>query len=93
MTTGLVVVAGATGLFVAYALQVGAAEHLTSRRRIGIAIILTVVAIALGQLGIWQYARSEGGVLPLADYLGEVFGLLVPLEFAAGIVAAWLVAR
>ncbi len=93
VTTGLVVVAGATGLFVAYALQVGAGEHLTSRRRIGIAIVLTVGAIALGQLGIWQYARSEGGVLPLIDYLGEVFGLLVPVQFAAGIVAAWLVAR
>jgi hypothetical protein len=93
VTTGLVVVAGATGIFVAYALQVGAAEHLTSRRRIGIAVVLTVVAIALGQVGLWQYARSEGGVLPLVEYLGEVFGLLVPLEFAAGIVAAWLVAR
>lgn len=93
VTTGLVVVAGATGLFVAYALQIGAAEHLTSRRRIAIAIVLTVVAIALGQLGIWQYARSEGGVLPLIDYLGEVFGLLVPVQFAAGVVAAWLVGR
>ena len=58
-----------------------------------IAIVLTVAAIALGQLGIWQYARSEGGVLPLVDYLGEVFGLLVPVQFGAGIVAAWLVAR
>ena len=93
VTTGLVVVAGATGLFVAYALQVGAGRHLTSRRRIVIAIVLTVAAIALGQLGIWQYARSEGGVLPLVDYLGEVFGFLVPVQFGAGIVAAWLVAR
>ena len=92
-TTGLVVVAGATGLFVAYALQVGAADRLTTRRRIGLAIGITVVAIALGQLGVWQYARSEGGVLPLIDYLGEVFGLLVPLQFAAGIVAAALIAR
>jgi hypothetical protein len=66
-TTGLVVVAGATGLFVAYALQVGAGDRLTTRRRIGLAVGLTVVAIALGQLGVWQYARSEGGVLPLID--------------------------
>jgi hypothetical protein len=92
-TTGLVVVAGATGLLIAYALQVGAGDHLTSRRRIALAVGLTVLAIALGQLGVWQYARSEGGVLPLIDYLGEVFGLLVPLQFAAGIVAAALVAR
>jgi hypothetical protein len=92
-TTGLVVVAGATGLFIAYALQVGAGDHLTTRRRIVIAVVLTVVAIAFGQLGVWQYARSEGGVLPLIDYLGDVFGLLVPLQFAAGIVAAALIAR
>ena len=92
-TTGLVVVAGATGLFIAIALQVGAGDHLTSRRRIALAVGLTVVAIALGQLGVWQYARSEGGVLPLIDYLGEVFGLLVPLQFAAGTVAAALIAR
>jgi hypothetical protein len=92
-TTGLVVVAGATGLLIAYALQVGAGDHLTSRRRIVLAVGFTVLAIALGQLGVWQYARSEGGVLPLIDYLGEVFGLLVPLQFVAGIVAAALVAR
>jgi hypothetical protein len=92
-TTGLVIVAGATGLFIALALQVGAGDHLVSRRRIALAIVITVLAIALGQLGVWQYARSEGGVLPLIDYLGEVFGLLVPLQFAAGIVAAGLIAR
>jgi hypothetical protein len=92
-TTGLVVVAGATGLFVALALQVGAGQHLSSRRRVVLALVLTVVAIALGQLGVWQYARSEGGVLSLVDYLGEVFGPLVPLQFAAGAVAAWLIAR
>jgi hypothetical protein len=93
ITTGLVVVAGATGLFVAYALQVGAGEHLASRRRILLAVVLVVVAIAFGQLGLWQYARNEGGVLPLTDYLDAVFGLLVPVQFAAGIVAAWVVAR
>ncbi len=93
VTTGLVVVAGATGLGIALALQIGAGEHLTSRRRIVLAIALAGVAIALGQLGIWQYARSEGGVLSLGAYLGEVFGLLVPLQFGAGVVAAGLVAR
>ena len=32
-------------------------------------------------------AGREGGVLPLVDYLGEVFGPLVPLEFVAAVVA------
>ena len=34
------------------------------------AVGLSVAAVALGQLGLWQYARTEGGVLPPLDYLG-----------------------
>ena len=59
-----------------------------------IAIVLAVAAVALGQLGIWQYARTEGGVLPLVDYLGEV--VRAPRARSSSrrrIVAAWLVAR
>ena len=93
ITTGLLVVAGATGWGIAAALGIGAGEHLSSRRRVALAVALGVGAVALGQLGLWQYARTEGGVLPPLEYLGEVFGLLVPLEFAAAVVVAWLVAR
>ena len=93
ITTGLLVVAGATGWGIAAALRIGAGEHLSSRRRVALAVALGAGAVALGQLGLWQYARTEGGVLPPLEYLGEVFGLLVPLEFAAAVVVAWLVAR
>ena len=93
VTTGLIVVAGAIGFGVGVALQVGAGGQLSTGRRIGLAIGLTVVSIALGQLGIWQYARSEGGVLPLFDYLGEVFGPLVVVEFGVGAIVAWVAAR
>jgi len=93
VTTGLLVVAGAIGFCVALALQIGAGVRLATRRRIGLAIVLTVASIALGQLGIWQYARSEGGVLPLIDFLGEVYGPLVPAEFAVGALVAWVAAR
>ncbi len=55
--------------------------------------MLTVASVALGQVGIWQYALTEGGVLPLVDYLGEVFGPLVIVEFVVGAVVAWLAAR
>ena len=93
ITTGLLVVAGATGWGIAAALRIGAGERLSSQRRVALAVALGVGAVALGQLGLWQYARTEGGVLPPLEYLGEVFGLLVPLEFAAAVVVAWLVAR
>lgn len=93
LTTGLLVVAGATGWGVAVALQVGAGAHLSSRRRVTLAISLTIAAIALGQLGLWQYARTEGGVLPPLEFLGEVYGPLVLLELAAAAVVAWLAAR
>ena len=93
VTTGLIVVAGGLGFGVGQALRVGAREKLAPGRRIGLAVGLTLIAIALAQLGIWQYARAEGGVLPLIDYLAEVFGPLVIAEFAVGAVVAWLAAR
>jgi hypothetical protein len=93
VTTGLLVVTGAIGFGVALALQFGAGARLTTGRRIGLAIALTVASIALGQLGIWQYARSEGGVLSLIDFLGEVYGPLVVAELVVGAVVAWVAAR
>ena len=54
---------------------------------------LAAIAVAGGQLGLWLWARSEGGVLGPLDYLGETFGILVPLEFAFGVAAAWLAGR
>lgn len=93
VTTGLIVVAGAIGFGVAVALQLGAGSQLSPGRRIGLAVALTVASVALGQIGIWRYALAEGGVLSLIDYLGEVFGPVVIVEFVVGAVVAWLVAR
>ena len=46
---------------------------------------------SLGQVGLWVFARSEGGVLPLLDYLGEAFGLVVPVQLVvASPVSAWV---
>ena len=61
--------------------------------RIFIKPMLAVVAIALGQLGLWLYAGTEGGVLPPLDYLGQVFGPLVPAEFTAAAIFAWVRVR
>ena len=57
------------------------------------AIVLALGGVALGQAGVWLLGREEGGVLGLTDYLGEVFGILVPAQFAVAAVAAWLASR
>ena len=93
LTEGLLVVAGSTGGGIGIALRWGAAGELSRRRRVVIGLGLAIGAVALGQLGLWQYARIEGGVLSPVDYLGEVFGPLVPLQFATAAVVAWLAAR
>lgn len=92
-TSGLVVVAGATAWGVGAGLRFGAGEHLASRRRVVAAIAIAVAAVVLGQLGLWQYARTEGGVMAPLDYLAEVFGLLVPLQIVVAAVVAWAAAR
>ena len=93
LTQGLLVVAGSTGGGVGLALRWGAADRLSRRRRVILALVLAMGAVALGQVGLWKYALTEGGVLGPIDYLGEVFGPLVPLEFATAAVVAWLAAR
>jgi hypothetical protein len=93
LTEVLLVVAGFTGLGVGLALRWGAGGQLAGRRRVVIALALALGAVLLGQLGLWQYGRSEGGVLGPLDYLGQVYGPLVLLEFAAAGVIAWLAAR
>ncbi len=93
ITFGLLLVAGMTGLAVAYGLRAGAREHLSAHDRVLVSVALAIGAIALGQLGLWLYARNEGGVLAPLDYLWEVFGFLVPLQFAVAAVVGWVAAR
>jgi hypothetical protein len=93
LTEVLLIVAGFTGLGVGLALRWGAGEHLAGRRRVAVALALALGAVAIGQLGIWQHGRSEGGVLGPLDYLAQVYGPLVLVEFAAAGVIAWLAAR
>jgi hypothetical protein len=93
ISAGLVAVAGGLGWAVAAGLDYGAGDHLTPRRRVVGAVGASVVAVAVAQVGLWQYALTEGGVLGPIDYLLEVYGPLVPLEFGAAALLAWLAAR
>lgn len=93
VSSGLIVVAGATGWAVAVGLRAGAGGSLAAARRVRLAIGLALLAVLLGQVGLWTYARAEGGVLGPLDYLAETFGLVVLLELLAAWLVAWATAR
>jgi hypothetical protein len=90
ITAGLLVIAGVVGWGVAVALAYGAGPTMRGRAGAAISVATAIIGVGLGQVGLWLLARQEGGVLPLIDYLGETFGILVPLQLAiAGLVAWW----
>jgi hypothetical protein len=93
VTAGLVVVAAVLGWAVALALRFGAGSQLARPRRAAVAAVITLIAVVAAQVGLWQYAALEGGVLSLPDYLLEVFGILVPIEILVAVGLAWVVAR
>jgi hypothetical protein len=92
MTAGLLVIAAALGWAVAAALSTSPGDGPRVQRKV-LAAALAAVGVALGQLGLWLIARQEGGTLGLVEYLGEVFGILVPLQLAIAVAVAWLRAR
>lgn len=90
VSAGLIVLAAAGGWVVAIALKVGAGETLARSRRIWLAGGLALAGVVLGQVGLWLFARTEGGVLPIGEYLDQTFGPLVALQaLAATITAVW----
>jgi hypothetical protein len=78
---------------VAKALRAGGGAELPGGRRIGTAVALAIAGVLLGQLGLWAYARYQGGVLGPLELLAEVYGPLVLLELAAAAAVAWWTAR
>lgn len=81
----------AVGLVIARAAVPGDAARPTSRRTVvWIAIALAIGAVALGDVGLWLFARQEGGSLGPLDYLWTTFGPFVPGDaVAAGLTAWW----
>jgi hypothetical protein len=78
---------------VVVALVIGRLVGLALRTREVSAVTITLLGILLGQVGLWLYARSEGGVLGLLDYLGQTFGWLVAAQLLVGAAVAWWTAR
>jgi hypothetical protein len=93
ITAGLIAVAGLGGLAIASAVRAGGLDAVEPASRRALAVGIAGAAILVGQIGLWLFARYEGGVLGPVDYLAETFGLLVPLQFLFGMAAAGLAAR
>jgi len=93
VSAGLLVVASAVGYAVGLATVIGAADSLSPRGRSWMAGALAGLGVLLGQFGLWLFARAEGGVLAPIDYLGQTFGVLVPVEVVLAAVVAWWRAR
>ncbi len=93
LTGGLLVAAALIGWGTAWALRLGAGTTIPAGRRGIVAAVAALVAVFAGQVGLWLYAGSEGGVLSFVDYLAQVFGPLVPVQAAIAMAVAWVVAR
>jgi hypothetical protein len=93
LSTSLVLLAPILGWTIAWAVKTGADGSVTRSRLALLALALAFGAVVLGQLGLWLYARTEGGVLSFTDYLGEVYGVLVPLQFLFAVPIAWATTR
>ena len=90
LSGGLLAVAVVIGRTVGLGVVFGGGVEVGQPTRTWLAIGLALASVVLGQLGLWLYGRSEGGVLDPLDYLWQVFGPLVLFELViAGFVAAW----
>ena len=93
LSAGLLVVWASAGNVVGMVTKVGGGQIVEPSRRVVAAVTLAFGGFALGQLGLWWYAGTEGGVLPLVDYLATTFGVLVPVQAALAVGFAWWGAR
>ncbi len=93
LSAGLLVVAVATGWAVGTALKTGAGGGLARPTGPWLAVAIALGAVVLGQVGLWLYARTEGGVLTLPEYLADTWGILVPIQAVLAAAGAWWTAR
>jgi hypothetical protein len=92
-SAGLVIVAIFAGRIIGLSARAGGGSGVSSDQPVVVALAITLGWFALAQVGTWLFAQSEGGVLPILDYLGQAFGPVVPLGLFASVLAAWWSAR
>ena len=78
MTAGLLALSVVLGLVVGALLRPATA----------IAVSLAVGSVVVGLMGIWLFARAEGGVLDPIAYFGDVQGPLAPAQLVLAALAA-----
>jgi hypothetical protein len=78
MTAGLLALSVVVGLVVGALLRPATA----------IAVSLAVGSVVVGLLGVWLFARAEGGVLDPIAYFGDVQGPLAPAQLVLAALAA-----
>ncbi len=93
LSAGLVVVAAAFGRLIGLATAWGGGAAISPRTRLLIVLAFIVDGFIVGQLGLWAFSQVEGGVLDPFAYLGETFGLLVPVQLVAALAVGWWTAR
>lgn len=92
-SAGLVVIAVFAGRLIGLVVRTSAGPAISSDARTVVAMLLTIAWFVGAQVGVWLYARAEGGALGLFDYLGQTFGPLVPLQLFVAVGIAWWSAR
>jgi hypothetical protein len=92
LSAGLLVVAGGTGWLIRRALAAASRGSGPVSAPV-IAVGLAAASVVLGHLGLWLFARSEGGALGFADYLAQTWGVLAVGQYLVALVAAWLASR
>jgi hypothetical protein len=84
-TGGLLVVAATLGFVVGAAVRYGAGSRLGAAARRSLGMGLAVAAVAVALVANWGLS---GGYLGPVDFLDQVYGLLVPLQFATAAAGA-----
>ena len=82
-----------TGGLLAVAVIVGLALGAILRPATVVAVGLAVGSVIVGLLGVWLFARAEGGVLDPLAYFSDVQGALAPLQVVFAAVSAVVSSR
>jgi hypothetical protein len=93
-TFGLLFAGGAMGAIIGLVAARAAVPDDSStpasrRTVIRLAVALALCGVVAGDIGLWLFALSEGGVLGPFDYLWSTFGLFVPGVALVAAVTAW----
>jgi hypothetical protein len=93
-TFGLLLIGGATGAVVGLlvaraAVPADSAIPIPRRTVVRIGVGVALAAMVVGDLGLWLFALSEGGVLGPLDYLWTTFGPFVPGVALVAALTAW----